>query len=458
MKTSLIPTLAAILVAGGIQAQAQDVDLKAELARQNARIAELEKKAVAAPAPSAGPLQFPPELTPYILIDLSVVSTTNNTADGKTKLDMGKPWYSADRWGLRGTLNTYTDSLKAIYKLEGEFLASDGSLGSTTSTTKASTTGNGTTYSTTATTSSAAVLFNRDAWVGLYSSTYGQFTFGRQNTLARDFSEIYCDPYGTTKVGYEETGYTNANNFKDLVNFAGSVDGSRMNKGMVWKKVLDNGISMGLAYNFSYYSLNTALNSTAGAVTKAAEANTSTRDTTGCVALGYNGSTFDLSGYYTQANNAGYTQKSYSLGGNYQITPQFRVNAGFYRFMAEQGNLNPEQGDTAYTVSASYAASNRWTYALGRQAIKMSDAALSSGFMATNPFATTGSTSHLAASAIGSGLKTTTYGSAMVALGKRVDAYGTADYMRLSRAYTLASTNGHDSQVEIAIGLRIKAL
>ena len=68
MKNSLIPSLAVFLVAGTLQVQAQDADLKAELSRQSARIAELEKKAAA--SPSVGPLQFPAELTPYILIDL----------------------------------------------------------------------------------------------------------------------------------------------------------------------------------------------------------------------------------------------------------------------------------------------------------------------------------------------------------------------------------------------------
>ena len=70
MKTSTIAGLAAVLVAGCLQAQ--DVDVKAELARQNARFAELEKNA-------AGPYRFPAGLTPYILIDTSFVSKSNAT-------------------------------------------------------------------------------------------------------------------------------------------------------------------------------------------------------------------------------------------------------------------------------------------------------------------------------------------------------------------------------------------
>jgi len=107
---------AAVLVAGGVQATAQTVDVQAELASQRARIAELEKKA--SPAPSAGPLQFPEGLTPYVLIDLTLVGKSNATADGRTKIDFNEPFFSGNRWGLKGLLKTNVANLDIIYKLE----------------------------------------------------------------------------------------------------------------------------------------------------------------------------------------------------------------------------------------------------------------------------------------------------------------------------------------------------
>ncbi|HEY4037917.1 MAG TPA: porin, partial [Burkholderiaceae bacterium] len=52
------------------------------------------------------------------------------------------------------------------------------------------------------------VLFNRDAWLGFYSADLGKLTFGRQNTLTRDFTQNWGDSYGTPEVTYKEGGYS----------------------------------------------------------------------------------------------------------------------------------------------------------------------------------------------------------------------------------------------------------
>lgn len=110
MKPSRIAILSAVLVAGSLQAQ--EADVKAELAKQNARIAQLEKK--------ASTFQFPEYLTPYVLIDLTLLSKSNATADGRSKIDMGEPFFSGNRWGLKGSIKTNVDGLNVIYKLESE--------------------------------------------------------------------------------------------------------------------------------------------------------------------------------------------------------------------------------------------------------------------------------------------------------------------------------------------------
>jgi len=408
MNIATYAGLAAILAAGSLQAQ--DVDVKAELARQNARIADLEKKAEA--KPEVGSIKFPAELTPYILIDTTFVAKTNATADGRTKFDMATPFMSGSRWGLKGSIKTNIEGLNVIYKLESEYTTADGAM------------------------DTPGVLFNRDAWVGFKSKEIGQITIGRQNTLARDFAVIYGDPFAHSEINYDEGGWTNTNNFKQLIYFAASVDGTRTNKGIVWKKVTDSGFAMGAGYNLT-----------------STEPNTSTTNSTAEVALGYNAATYHISSFYTQANNNGFTQKSYSIGGNVLPVSWLRVNAGYFHYTADQGDLKPQRSDSAYTLSATIYASPKWSYHLGHQSMKANDAGLSSkGFM-QNPFS-----NGAASTTFGTGTKDTTYGMVMRHLSKRMEAYMGFDYMTLKDGYKLAATNGHDSQTEYAIGIRIRAL
>jgi predicted porin len=424
MKSSSIATLSAMLVAGCLQAQ--ETDVKAELAKQNARLAELEKKASA-------PFKFPAELTPYVLIDLTLSSKSNATADGRTKVDLSESFFSGSRWGLRGDIKTNIDGFNVIYKLESEYFLYDGEMGKSN------------------------VLFNRDAWVGIKSDIIGQITFGRQNTLARDFAVIYGDPFAHPEVNYDEGGWTNNNNFKSLVYYAGAVSLSpvtgvpaqtRMDKGAVWKKVAGNGFAIGAAYNLNY------------------ETNSSMKNTTLSAALGYNAVTYHLAGYYTQANNNGFTQTSTSVGGNVNLTPELRINAGIFSYTAQQGTVggvagaaaNPDRKDTAWTISASYKATPKWTYFLGYQSMKADHAgqATPTGTNAAvwqNPFADGANKTFTY-----SGSRNTGYVGVFRHLSRRMEAYAIADVMKLTDTYKLSGTNKSDSQTELAIGIRLRAL
>jgi len=427
MKLTTLASLAAVLAAGGLQAQEQDI--KTELAKQNARIAQLEKGL--APKAESAPLSFPEGLTPYVLIDLTVVGKSNATADGRTKVDIGEPFFSGNRWGLKGQLKTNVDGLDIIYKLESEYFLYDGEQGKTNA------------------------LFNRDAWVGI-SGSFGKITIGRQNTLARDFAVIYCDPFNHAEVNYDEGGWTNNSNFKSLVYYAGAVSigpvtggpaQTRMDKGIVWKKMEEAGLCFGIAYNLNY------------------EPNTSVRNSTAAVALGWNAPIWHLAGFYTQANNAGstapfaafataptgFTQKAMSLGGNVNVTPALKINAGYFHYTAEQGMGNPDRSDNAYTLSGSYKANPKWTLYAGLQSIKVENAGMSTATGSIpNAFAD-GSNAKFYTT----GSKDSIYGGVRRHLSKKIEAYAVYDYMKLKDAYLI---NTRQSQAEYGIGLRISAL
>jgi len=54
------------------------------------------------------------------------------------------------------------------------------------------------------------------------------------------------------------------------------------------------------------------------------------------------------------------------------------------------------------------------------------------------------------------GDKKTMYGAAFYHFDKRSEVYLVADYMKLNDGYKLAVTNGHNSQVEMGVGLRTR--
>jgi predicted porin len=54
------------------------------------------------------------------------------------------------------------------------------------------------------------------------------------------------------------------------------------------------------------------------------------------------------------------------------------------------------------------------------------------------------------------GDKDTMYASMFYHFDRRAEIYLVADYMKLKDGYKLAVTNGHDSQVEVGLGVRIR--
>ncbi|HWX03013.1 porin [Collimonas sp.] len=361
---------------------------------------------------SVSAAQAQSNVTIYGLIDATISTVNHADSNGDRLTGIPVAWFSGNRLGFRGAEDLGA-GMKAIFKLEAEFVVGTGAM------------------------DTPGVLFNRDAWVGLQDQTFGQITLGRQNTLARDFSQVYGDAYGS-KLGLEEGGYTNNNNFKQLIFYSGSATGTRYDNGLVWKKVFNNGVVAGLGYQFGNVAGQFAHNTTKSA------------------AIGYNGSNFVVSAFINQADvgngidSSLEKHKSYSIGGSYMFD-LVRLNAGYFHYTADQGALG-QRKDDAYTVSAKFTPSGSFDYEIGYQVMKAENAAYSAdGTSTLNAYAdASGST------ATGSGNKKTLYGSTFYHLSKRTELYVAADYMKLSDGYRVGSANGFKNQTEFAVGMRTR--
>jgi predicted porin len=370
--------------------------------------------AVLAAIGSCGVAHAQSNVTIYGLIDASISSVNHANAAGDRLTGIPVAWFSGNRIGFRGN-EDLGGGLKAIFKLEAEYVVGTGAM------------------------DTPGVLFNRDSWVGMQDKqTFGQVTLGRQNTLARDFAQVYGDAYGSKAIGYEEGGFTNNNNFKQMIFYAGSATGTRYDNGIVWKKVFDNGIVAGLGYQFGEVAGSPSSGSTQSA------------------ALGYNGKNYVISGFYNQAdtgnkvNSLTEKHKSFSLGGSYMFD-LVRLNAGYFHYTADQGALGGRT-DNAWTVSTKFTPRGSWDYELGYQVMKASNAAISADGTGTLNAYSDASASTLT----GSGKKSTIYTSALYHLSKRTELYVAADYMKLADDYRVASANGFKNQTEVAVGMRTR--
>lgn len=346
----------------------------------------------------------------YGLLDLSVPTYQSHAdAKGDHVIGMGiggEPWFSGSRWGLKGA-EDIGGGTKVIFRLESEYRVSDGQM------------------------EDPGQLFDRDAWVGLQDDRFGKFTAGFQNTIARDASAIYGDPYGNAKLTTEEGGWTNANNFKQMIFYAGSATGTRYNNGVAWKKVFDNGIFASAGYAFG--------NSTSFGSNSNYQ-----------FALGYNGPTYTASSFYSHVNRDGFTNQAFSVGGNYSLGI-VRANAGYFRYWGNQGALGQRQ-DNAWTVSLKVVPKGAFDYELGYQQMRTHNAAYNAD--GDIPNANIGAFDPT--SGLHNGFKETLYGSVFYHLSKRTEVYLAGDFMKLHGGYTVGSTYGATSQVEVTTGVRTR--
>ncbi|SKD04393.1 porin [Paraburkholderia hospita] len=366
--------------------------------------------AVAAGAMAASSAHAQSSVQLYGLIDLSVPTYQSHAdANGNHVIGMGiggEPWFSGSRWGVKGA-EDIGNGTKIIFRLESEYRVSDGQM------------------------EDPGQIFDRDAWVGVQNDTFGKLTAGFQNTIARDAAAIYGDPYGNAQLTTEEGGWTNANNFKQMIFYAGSATGTRYENGIAWKKLFDNGIFAAAGYALG--------NSTSFG-----------NNANYQVALGYDGPAFAVSTFYNHVNRQGFTNQTYSVGGNYTFGI-LRANAGYFRYWGDQGALGQRQ-DNSWTVSFKLSPKGALDYELGYQQMRVHNAAYNSD--GNIPNANIGAFDSTLG--IHDGFKETLYGSIFYHLSKRTEVYLAADYMRLHGGYTVGSTFGATNQVEATTGIRTR--
>ena len=412
----------ALAQAQAAAAQAQAAAKQAQAALEQALAAADRAKqssvaaTAAAPSASTGALTVSSganSATLYGLIDVTLVHKTKANAAGQAVTAPPVAWFSGNRWGLTGSHATSggADAIKAIFRLESEFEYQTGNM------------------------DTPGTIFNRDAWLGIESNTLGKLTFGRQNALARDpaASASYGDPYGSAKASVEEGGYSNTNNFKQLIYYAGSSTGTRINNGVVWKKAFSNGFVGGAAYSFG---------TTVGSFGTGSSMTGS---------LAYNGDGFTVAGFVTDANIANLTHKTFSIGGNVQVMPMLRLNAGYFDYTAQQTTALGERKDKAWTLSAKLTPAGDFDYELGYQVMSAKNAGLTGSGYVQNAFSDT----H-AISATATGDRKTVYGSAFYHLDKVTEFYVAFDHLSTSGGYLAAQANGFKSQDELAVGMRYK--
>ncbi len=373
----------------------------------------------------------------YGIIEPTLGYTTNVDTKGRATVGLNTSWFSGNRWGIFVKQKLFPeDGVNLIARMESEFELPSGNM------------------------DTPGVLFNRDAWVGFESPLLGKFTVGRQNTLPRDVANIWGDPYGDSKLTTNEGGFSNVNNFKQLIfytsggNGAGGQGDTRYDQGFVWKKVLDNGLYLGAAYNFGDGNGPGGPNGS-GPIPGASFDKGSSE----AVAAGYNAGQFHISSFYTRSNvleiptigttNVGHIHQSWGVGGNWD-GGLVRLNAGYIHYTADQG-LVGIRNDDVVTVSTKITPSKLYDFELGWQDFFAKNAALTGAGYTFVPFKDAST-----AVATGTGTRMTTYASFIYHPVSNVDVYVAGDHLKTTGGYSASQAHKHDTADEVVTGVRYK--
>ena len=304
------------------------------------------------------------------------------------------------------------------------------------------------------------VLFNRDAWLGVQSKDFGKLTIGRQDTLPRDVTGNWGDPYGVAELTTNEGNYTNVNNFKQFIfytsggNGAGGQGDTRYDSAIVYKKVFQNGLFVGAAYNFG--DANGPGGPNGSGPIPGGEFD---HGSSAAVGIGLNSGITHTSVFYNTTNvlevptigttNVGHQAESVGVGGNVDWG-HFRVNAGFINYVSDQGKLG-HRNDMAWTTSAKLTPTKYLDYELGIQEFYAANAAVNVDGYVLRPYVDAS-----AAKSTIYGSRFTAYGSVITHPMPNVDIYVAGDDLLTGGGYLDSRANGHKHQVETATGVRYK--
>ena len=382
----------------------------------------------------------------YGLIEATGSHANHQTTGGGSTTGFQVAWFSGNRLGFDADHalaigdRIGLPGLKVISKLETEFELPTGDM------------------------DTADVFFNRDAWMGFYSEDLGKLTFGRQNTLTRDFTETWGDAYGTADVVLKEGGYSNVNNFKQFIFYSGSANGTRLNSSIVWKKKVGDHVVAGLAYAFGSQGGGGSGDVGNGGSTPGDFKKGSTQEASialNSLEVGPGLLSANLS--YDRADVNDLIHQSELLGGNYRIG-MVRVNAGVAHYTAEQGigNSAGTRTDNAWTVSMSLLPTPENEFALGFNDSKGKHAGFNGGGNILNPFGNTAGVTAVA----GEGSKKALFASYMLHVDRQLDVYLVGDYFKVDGGWVLGDAQGngnhfgagqaYSNETEVAIGARYK--
>jgi len=380
----------------------------------------------------------------YGIVEATLSRAEHQTTTGGTTTGFQTSWFSGNRLGfdVQHALGFGEEiglpGLKVISRLETEFELPTGN------------------------SDTANVLFNRDAWVGFYSDGLGKLTLGRQNTLTRDFTNIWGDPYGAAEASLKEGGYSNVNNFKQLIFYSGGPNGTRNNSAVEWKKKWDSHWITGLGYTFG----SGGAGGSGDVGNGGSVPGDFTKGTGQAASIAYNGidlggAKLNLTASYDRANVADLIHKSELVGGNL-VLGNFRWNAGLIHYTAQQGldNSAGTRTDNSWTTSASYML-GKTEFDLGYQVMKGKHAGFSGSGKTLNPFGNTSGVTTFA-----DGAKDTLYGSIIYHADKQTDFYVAADYFHLTGDWVVGDAQGNGNlfgsghtykgETEVATGVRFK--
>jgi predicted porin len=448
MKYSLLTTLAIVLAAGCTQLQSQTAPDNTPAALKtdvNGNKLGFFSRPVMLYDDGNTAVHF------YGLVEATLGYATNQTDHGNTTFGFQTSWFSGNRYGFdMDHALAFGDQmglpgLKVISKLEGEFESQNGSFD----------TNNG--------------IFNRDCWIGLYSEDLGKLTFGRQNTLTRDFTQTWGDAYGTQDVTLKEGGFSNVNNFKQFIFYSAAPGGTRSDSAIVWKKKVGAHVVLGLGYGFSYQGAGGSADPGVGGAIPGKQGIGSSQEASFAynqLAIGSGKLSFNAN--YNRGNKSDPTEtfslvhQAELIGGDFVIG-NFKVNGGYVHYTAEQGRDNSAgtRTDNSWTVSGSVKA-DRTEFALGYVKMAGKHAGVNGAGKVINPFL--GDTSGV--TTVVDGNKGTIFGSIMYHADVNTDFYIAADSMKVGGDWAVGDAQGnesaygkgqkYDSELELALGIRFK--